>query len=202
MIPEADMPPRKRARFVAPSRRFKIRESSVVAATRHPGPTLARGTQRGFMTSLEEGKESVTDIAVMHRQDSKEFHMRHQDAQHDRAILRARVSTFKSVTEPGRMLEISYVKMDQRMLGAAVRLKMPPKKAAMSEAVINRLLAQRVADVLAEYETNRSSGNGNDNGNKIYDSGSGDEGRRTLLESARTKTFWIVNPLTLRALKE
>ncbi|GJT77017.1 hypothetical protein Tco_1043742 [Tanacetum coccineum] len=43
MIPEANMPPRKRVRFVAPSRRFKIRESSVAAATRHPGPTLARG---------------------------------------------------------------------------------------------------------------------------------------------------------------
>ncbi|GJX86134.1 hypothetical protein Tco_0336908 [Tanacetum coccineum] len=57
----------------------------------------------------------------------------------------------------------------------------------MSESVINRLLAQRVADVLAEYETNQSSGNGNDNGNKIYDSGSGDEGHRTLLENGSDK---------------
>ncbi|GKB54122.1 reverse transcriptase domain-containing protein [Tanacetum coccineum] len=41
----------------------------------------------------------------------------------------------------------------------------------MSEAAINPLIAQRMADALAEYETNQSSGNGNDNGNGIYDSG-------------------------------
>ncbi|GKC37629.1 hypothetical protein Tco_1050013 [Tanacetum coccineum] len=37
IIPEADMPPRKRACFTTPSRRFKIRESSTAAAAREPG---------------------------------------------------------------------------------------------------------------------------------------------------------------------
>ncbi|GJY03554.1 hypothetical protein Tco_0369494 [Tanacetum coccineum] len=47
------------------------------------------------MTTLEEVKESVTDIATRHRQDSEEFYVRHKDAQYDRAVLRARVSTLE-----------------------------------------------------------------------------------------------------------
>ncbi|GJR82247.1 hypothetical protein Tco_0153032 [Tanacetum coccineum] len=50
---------------------------------------------------------------------------------------------------------------------------MPPKKAPMSEVAINRLIAQRVADALAEYETNRNSNPGNVNGDGSYDSGIG-----------------------------
>nr|GEW89109.1 putative Gag-Pol polyprotein [Tanacetum cinerariifolium] len=119
IIPEAVMPLQKRDRFAAPSQRFDIRKSSAVAAIRQHGSTLARATESGFMTALEEVNESVTYIATMHRQDSKEFY------------------------------------------------KMTPKKSNMSEAAINRLIAQRVADALAEHEANRNSGNGNgnDNGN-------------------------------------
>ncbi|GJR71698.1 putative reverse transcriptase domain-containing protein [Tanacetum coccineum] len=50
---------------------------------------------------------------------------------------------------------------------------MPPKKNSMSAAAIDQLIAQHVADALAEYEANRKSGNGNDNGNGSHDSGSG-----------------------------
>ncbi|GJY30738.1 hypothetical protein Tco_0414233 [Tanacetum coccineum] len=35
----------------------------------------------------------MNDISARHRQDSEEFHTRHQDAQDDRAVLRARIST-------------------------------------------------------------------------------------------------------------
>ncbi|GJZ89275.1 hypothetical protein Tco_0661057, partial [Tanacetum coccineum] len=123
IIPEADMPPRKRARFAAPSQRFEIRESSAAAAARQPMSTLARGTDYGFVTALEEVNERVTDLATSYRQDSHEFYVRHQDAQDDRAVLQARVSSLERqrryhrtmaivveqeaiVTEPGRMLEI------------------------------------------------------------------------------------------------
>ncbi|GJZ12719.1 hypothetical protein Tco_0547949 [Tanacetum coccineum] len=57
MISEADMPPRKRARFAAPSYGFEIRESLAAAAARQ----------------------------LRHRQDIEEFYTRHQDAQDDRA---------------------------------------------------------------------------------------------------------------------
>ncbi|GJR39347.1 putative reverse transcriptase domain-containing protein [Tanacetum coccineum] len=47
---------------------------------------------------------------------------------------------------------------------------MPPKKTPMSDAAIKALIAQGVADALADYEANRGSGNGHDN----HNSGSGD----------------------------
>ncbi|GJY97158.1 hypothetical protein Tco_0514068 [Tanacetum coccineum] len=45
------------------------------------------------MTTLEEVKESVADMATRHRHESEEFYTCHQDAQDDRALLRARIST-------------------------------------------------------------------------------------------------------------
>ncbi|GJX20832.1 hypothetical protein Tco_0223509, partial [Tanacetum coccineum] len=79
--------------YVADEEEFEIGESSAVAAARQPELTLARGTKLNFMTALEEVKESVADMATRHRQDSEEFYTRHQDAQDDRALLRARSST-------------------------------------------------------------------------------------------------------------
>ncbi|GKC11060.1 reverse transcriptase domain-containing protein [Tanacetum coccineum] len=56
----------------------------------------------------------------------------------------------------------------------------------MSAAAIDQLIAQRVADALADYEANRNSGNGNGNGNNNHDSGS--DGRRTL-HTTRVYTY-------------
>nr|GEX01430.1 hypothetical protein [Tanacetum cinerariifolium] len=74
-------------------------------------------------------------------------------------------------------------------------------KAPLSEAVINRLIAQCVADVLAEYETNRSCRNGNDNGNRSHDSGSG--GRRTShpTRECTYKDFLNCQPLNFKGIK-
>ncbi|GJT46774.1 reverse transcriptase domain-containing protein [Tanacetum coccineum] len=57
---------------------------------------------------------------------------------------------------------------------------MPPKKITtpMTDAAIKQLIAQGVADALAEYEANRSSGNGNDS----HDSGSGRRTERATRE--------------------
>ncbi|GKA00178.1 reverse transcriptase domain-containing protein [Tanacetum coccineum] len=73
----------------------------------------------------------------------------------------------------------------------------------MSAAAIDQLIAQRVADALAEYEANQNSGNGNgnDNGNGSHDSRSGD--RRTL-HTARVctyKEFLNCQPLNFKGTK-
>ncbi|GJT02525.1 putative reverse transcriptase domain-containing protein [Tanacetum coccineum] len=70
---EADMLPRKRARFAAPSHKFEIGESSAAAAARQPGSTLARGTRYGFVAALEANKR-VTDLTIGHRRDSHIMH--------------------------------------------------------------------------------------------------------------------------------
>ncbi|GJQ98037.1 hypothetical protein Tco_0009176 [Tanacetum coccineum] len=46
----------------------------AAAAARQPRSTLARGTDYGFVTGLEEVNERVTDLAASHRHDSGEFH--------------------------------------------------------------------------------------------------------------------------------
>ncbi|GJS60160.1 hypothetical protein Tco_0654944 [Tanacetum coccineum] len=47
------------------------------------------------MTTLEGVNKRMTDLAATHRHDSDEFYMCHQDAQEDRALLRARISTLE-----------------------------------------------------------------------------------------------------------
>nr|GEZ36739.1 reverse transcriptase domain-containing protein [Tanacetum cinerariifolium] len=62
MIPKANMPPRKRARFAAPSCRFEIRESSAVAAAaRQPGSTLTQAKIKG----LQAGPECCSSRGMM-----------------------------------------------------------------------------------------------------------------------------------------
>ncbi|GJS14773.1 putative reverse transcriptase domain-containing protein [Tanacetum coccineum] len=135
IIPEADMPLRKRVGFTTPSC------TEIVIA-------------------LEEVKEDMTDLSSRQRLDSEEFHMRHQDAQDERALLQAQVSTLRRERRYHRhtaMLAKSEARVLQRQR-------------------IND--AQGVTDALANYEANRRSGNGDD----IYNSRSG---RRRTVHIAR-----------------
>nr|GEZ26479.1 hypothetical protein [Tanacetum cinerariifolium] len=113
--PEADMPPQKRACLTAPTLEFEIGESSVAGAARQPGRTesdLRRCTveQAGYgitntwdeimdkmmeiaPTTLEGVNKIVTKLDTTVRQRMDEFEVRFEDAQFDRALLRARVNT-------------------------------------------------------------------------------------------------------------
>nr|GEU51197.1 hypothetical protein [Tanacetum cinerariifolium] len=114
-IPEADMPPRKKAFLTAFTLRFKIGESFAAGAARQPGPTESdlrrcRVKQAGYgitdtwdeivdkmieiaPTTLEGVNERVTDLDTTVRQRTNEFEVRFEDAQFNRALLRARVNT-------------------------------------------------------------------------------------------------------------
>ncbi|GJY20820.1 hypothetical protein Tco_0393386 [Tanacetum coccineum] len=76
---------------------------------------------------------------------------------------------------------------DHRILkdGGEVLKIMPPKRTTtpMTDATIKKLIAQGVADVLAKYEVNRSSINGNDS----HNSGSG---RRRTKHTTRDALMW------------
>ncbi|GKE69393.1 hypothetical protein Tco_1527465, partial [Tanacetum coccineum] len=106
-IPKADMSLWKRARFTTPTSRFEVGESSVAAATRQAGHTLAHRVYYGFvntldasirasesraMTAVGEVNDRVTYLATTQRQDAYELQVRYEDAQDDRALLRAQVS--------------------------------------------------------------------------------------------------------------
>nr|GEV00322.1 putative reverse transcriptase domain-containing protein [Tanacetum cinerariifolium] len=164
IIPEADMSLRKRAKFAAP-----------------------RGTESGFMTSLEEVKESVTDIDTRYRHDSKEFYVRHQDLQDDRVVRRACVSTLKKERRYHRTTDIVA---EQEATYA---------RQAWTHAM--ECIYGLQAEIRHEANRNSRNGNGNDNGNGSHDSGS--SGGRTP-HTARVctyKEFLNCQPLNFKGTK-
>nr|GEW90520.1 putative reverse transcriptase domain-containing protein [Tanacetum cinerariifolium] len=114
-IPEADVPPQKRACLTTLAPGFAIRESSVAGATREPGTIefdlkRYRVEQAGYgitdtwdeivdtlmeivLTTLEGVDQRVTKLDMTVRQRTDEFEIRFEETQDDRALLRARVST-------------------------------------------------------------------------------------------------------------
>ncbi|GKE58566.1 hypothetical protein Tco_1497751, partial [Tanacetum coccineum] len=87
IIPKADMPPRKRARFAAPSHRFEIGKSSAAAAARQHGSALAQGTEYGFVTALEEDDKAVLRARISSLERERRYH-------HARAIAAKHESTY------------------------------------------------------------------------------------------------------------
>ncbi|GKE57656.1 hypothetical protein Tco_1496841 [Tanacetum coccineum] len=71
--PKTDLPFQKRLCLTAPASSIRAFESRV-------------------MTVMEEVNERVSDLATTQRQDDHELHMRNEDAQDHRALLRAQIS--------------------------------------------------------------------------------------------------------------
>ncbi|GJZ27338.1 hypothetical protein Tco_0571591 [Tanacetum coccineum] len=106
-IPKADMLFQKRLCLTASASRFEVGESLTAAAARQTEHTLARRVDYGFidtldasirafegrvMTTIGEVNERVTDLATTQRQDAHKLYVRCEDAQDDRALLRAQIS--------------------------------------------------------------------------------------------------------------
>ncbi|GJW91584.1 putative reverse transcriptase domain-containing protein [Tanacetum coccineum] len=122
-IPETNMSFRKRLCLTTPASRFEVEESLTVDVARQTGPTLARRVDYEFidtmdaiirasesrvMTAVEEVNERVTDLATTKRQDAHELYVRNEDAQDDRALLRARISLLTRERRYFRSMASSY----------------------------------------------------------------------------------------------
>nr|GEX11923.1 hypothetical protein [Tanacetum cinerariifolium] len=146
-LPEADMPLQKRALFIALTGRFEVGESSSTAVARQAGHTLAYRVDYGFVDTMDasicaseseamtaEGDvhERVTDIATTQRQETQELYVGCEDAQDDRALLRAQkiLPNKRTTTTP------------------------------MTDVTIKAVNAQGVTDALAEIKANKTSRNG------------------------------------------
>nr|GEV52947.1 reverse transcriptase domain-containing protein [Tanacetum cinerariifolium] len=139
------------------ARKFEIRESSAVAAARQPGSTLAQGTRDRLVFALEETNETVINLGTSYRKDSHEIY-------DQRA----------SLSEAERRRQSHQGHRTRQTTKACQRArKMAPKKNSLSATTIEELIAQHVADALADYETNRNSESGNDNRNGSPNSGGG-----------------------------
>ncbi|GJV84157.1 hypothetical protein Tco_1524055 [Tanacetum coccineum] len=82
-IPEADTPPRKRLLVTAPTPRVEVGESFAAAAARQPGSTMARRVDHSFVDTVDTREESLG------------FYLRHQEAQEDRAAMRAEIEILR-----------------------------------------------------------------------------------------------------------
>ncbi|GJT15561.1 hypothetical protein Tco_0874267 [Tanacetum coccineum] len=109
-IPEADMPPRKRLLLTTPRPGCEVGESSVAAAARQPGPTMARrvdcssidtmetrvrDTERRMMAALEVVNARVSYQVDVRSRESSEFYSGHHNAQKDRAAVRAEIGVLR-----------------------------------------------------------------------------------------------------------
>ncbi|GKC69100.1 putative reverse transcriptase domain-containing protein [Tanacetum coccineum] len=93
-IPEAEIPPRKRACLTTPAFGLEIGESSAAGAARQPGTTLEADLRRDRVIETGYGITDTWDeIVEAMLEENEEFQVRLEDAQDDRAYLRARVNT-------------------------------------------------------------------------------------------------------------
>ncbi|GJX55727.1 putative reverse transcriptase domain-containing protein [Tanacetum coccineum] len=100
-VPEAKMPPRKRACLTTPAPGYKIGESSAADAARQPGPTpevdtwdeIVEAMMEIASTTLEGVDQRVTELDTTVRQRTEEFEIRFEEARDDRAYLGALVNS-------------------------------------------------------------------------------------------------------------
>ncbi|GJR55577.1 hypothetical protein Tco_1406098 [Tanacetum coccineum] len=97
-IPEAEMPPQKRACLTTPAPRLEIGESSTRWLGDGYGITdtwdeIVKAMLEVASTTLEGVNQRVTELATTVRQENKEFQVRLEDAQDDRAYLRTQFNT-------------------------------------------------------------------------------------------------------------
>nr|GFA63514.1 hypothetical protein [Tanacetum cinerariifolium] len=157
-IPKANMSPQKRLLLTAPRPGCEVWESSVAAAARQPGPTMARSvdcsfvdtiktrfrdTKRRMMTVLETVNMRVSYQVDVRSRENSGFYSRHHDAQKDRAAVRAETEKMA----PKRTTRSTQVPPVTPALTATTT--------TVTEAQLQVLIDRGVAATMAEAEASR-----------------------------------------------
>ncbi|GJT21312.1 hypothetical protein Tco_0891249 [Tanacetum coccineum] len=153
-VPEAEMPPRKRACFTTPAPGLEIGESSAAGATRQPGPTpevdtwdeIVEAMMEIAPTTLEGVDQRVTELDTTVRQRTEEFQVRFEEAYDDRAYLRARVNTLFRDRPYHRHTALA---LDREAVYARIAWTGSEERSAAIEAHVRTLEAQ-VATLIAQ----------------------------------------------------
>nr|GEV97086.1 putative reverse transcriptase domain-containing protein [Tanacetum cinerariifolium] len=159
-IPKADMPLRKRARFTTPTGGYEVGESSIAAAARQIRPAL----------TVDDSRRAEDRLIGILRRERRYFRTLStnyaREVAHSRNYCTQIMDYFQS-----REVHTSTL---VTQIEALQRDKMAPKRARTTRAnpdpirtttatepitqeAINNLIAQRVTEALAEYETQRNS---------------------------------------------
>ncbi|GJV53261.1 putative reverse transcriptase domain-containing protein [Tanacetum coccineum] len=153
-IPEADMPPRKRACLTTPAPGYEIGESSAAGAARQPGSTPAVDTWDEIVeammeiapTTLEGVDQRVTELDTTVRQRTEEFEVRFEEAHDDRAYLGALVNTLYRERIQHRRTALA---IDREAIYARIAWTSSEERSAAIEAHVRTLEAQ-VATLIAQ----------------------------------------------------
>ncbi|GJT52019.1 putative reverse transcriptase domain-containing protein [Tanacetum coccineum] len=162
-VPKADVPPWKRLCLTTPSPRFEVGKSSAAVAARQPGLDVTPATDYNFVDTVDVtpgrpmSREVVYGITVVWDDMVGDMEGRAPTTLEE---LSQRVTDLAAtLARDTHEMYVQFVNaQDDRAL-----------QRARDDAAIKALIAQGVADALAEYEEHRSSGNGDDS----HDSRSG-----------------------------
>ncbi|GJW43060.1 hypothetical protein Tco_0071859, partial [Tanacetum coccineum] len=152
-VPEADMPPRKRACLTTPAPGYEIGESSAAGAARHPIPAPALDTWDEIVeammeiapTTLEVVDQRVTELDTTVRQRTEEFDIRFEEARDDRAYLGALVNSLYRDRPYHRHTALA---IDREAVYARIAWTSSEERSAAIEAHVRTLEAQ-VATLIA-----------------------------------------------------
>ncbi|GJW64903.1 putative reverse transcriptase domain-containing protein [Tanacetum coccineum] len=146
-IPEAEMPPRKRACLTTPAPRYEIGESSTAGVARQPGPFPAIDTWDEIVeamkeiapTTLEGVDQRVTELDITVRQRTEEFEIRFEEAHDDRAYLGALVNSLYRDRPYHRHTALA---LDREAVYARIAWTSSEERSAAIEAHVRTLEAQ------------------------------------------------------------
>nr|GEV35149.1 putative reverse transcriptase domain-containing protein [Tanacetum cinerariifolium] len=171
-IPETNMLFWKRLCLTAPAFRFEVGESSTAAATRQTVHTLARRVDYEFIDTIDASIRASESRVMIVVEEEHGFGGSYQGTRGSYHITRG--------------LDQSITKGCQ-----CAAKKVPPKKTTtlMTDAAIKKLIAQGVANALAEHKANRNNRNGDDS----YKSRSGEKRSLLLWFEKIEYVFHIVN---------
>nr|GEV60145.1 hypothetical protein [Tanacetum cinerariifolium] len=207
-IPEADVPPRKRACLTTPTLEFKVRESSAAGAARQPGPTESelrrhRVEQTGYeiTDTWDEIVDTLMKIAPTTLEGTSSLQTQLTTTLGRIEILEARdPKPQEGPAEAGSSwipcMIIDKMAPKKRTTRATPATTTTPTT-TVTDAQFQALIDRGVAAALAERDANRSR-----NGDNSNDSGTGKRRQMTTQRVCTYTDFLKCQPMTFQGTEE
>nr|GEV04038.1 putative reverse transcriptase domain-containing protein [Tanacetum cinerariifolium] len=159
-ILEADMPLRKNARFTTPTGGYEVGESSVAAAARQIRPALtvdnSRRAEDRLIGRLRRERRYFRTLSTTYAQEvahSRDYCTQIMDYCQSREVHTSTLVTQIEALQTAKMTP----KRARTTIANPDPTRNPTVTEPMTQEAINNLIAQRVIEALAEYETQRNS---------------------------------------------
>ncbi|GJV69937.1 hypothetical protein Tco_1485446 [Tanacetum coccineum] len=188
-IPEAEMPPRKRACLTTPAPGLEITESSATGAARQPGTTLEADLRRDRVMETGRRMRSPRD---------RPYH-RHTAMILDREAMYARIAWTSSEDRSAaieayvRTLEAQKMSPRKRTTRVSPAITTTPTSTPVTDAQLRILIKRGVAVVLAERDVNRSR-----NGDDSHDLGTGGRRQTSIIRECTYTDFLKCQPMNFK----